>query len=182
MAADNKTLGRFQLTGIPPAPRGVPQIEVSFDIDANGIVNVKAVDKGTGKSQQMTITSSTNLTEDDIQRAVKEAEQYAEEDKKRKEKVDARNNLDNLIFSIEKFIRENGDKLPEEDKAKLSAEAEEAKKSLDSDDIDTLKAATEKLSSVSNEVFTRFYQQHAQQQGGQGGPDFNAGGEGQQNN
>lgn len=172
MASGNKTLGKFLLSGIPPAPRGVPQIEVSFDIDANGIVNVKAADKGTGKSQQMTITSSTNLNEEDIQKAMKEAEQYAEEDKKRKEKVDAKNDLDNLIFAIEKFIKENGDKLPEEDKAKLSAEAEEAKKALDADSTEALKEATEKLSAVSNEIFTRFYQQHAPQggeQGGQGG-------------
>ncbi|MDD4003093.1 MAG: molecular chaperone DnaK, partial [Clostridia bacterium] len=186
MAQGNKTLGRFQLSGIPPAPRGVPQIEVTFDIDANGIVNVKAMDKGTGKSQQTTITSTTNLSDEDIEKAVKEAEQYAEEDKKRKEQVDAKNNLDNLIFSIEKFVNENGDKISEEDKAKLSAETEEAKKSLDSTDVETLKEAANKLSQVSNEIFTKFYQQNAGQAGGAdgasgadgaGGADF-TGGEG----
>lgn len=172
MAQYNKTLGRFQLSGIPPAPRGVPQIEVTFDIDANGIVNVKAVDKGTGKSQQMTITSTTNLSEEDIQKAIKEAEQFAEEDKKRKAQVDARNNLDHLIFSIEKFINENGDKLAEEDKAKLNAEIEEAKKALDSNNTETLKEAAKKLSDVSSPIFTKIYQQNAQQQGQEGaGPE-----------
>jgi molecular chaperone DnaK len=184
MAQDNKTLGRFQLSGIPPAPRGVPQIEVTFDIDANGIVNVKAVDKGTGKSQQTTITSTTNLSDEDIEKAVKEAEQYAEEDKKRRAQVDARNNLDNLIFSIEKFINESGDKLSEEDKAKLTAETEEAKKSLDSNDTDKLTEAAKKLSQVSNEIFTKFYQQNAGQAGGgaAGGADFTGGPDGGQTN
>lgn len=182
LAAYNKTLGKFELSGIPPAPRGVPQIEVTFDIDANGIVNVKAVDKGTGKSQQTTITSSTNLSKDDIDKAVKDAELYAEDDKKRKAQVDAKNSLDHMIFSIEKFVKENGDKIPEEDKAKLTAEVEEAKKSLESTDTDTLTEANKKLSEVSNEIFTRFYQQAAQQNpqdgaapGGEAG--FNPGGD-----
>lgn len=166
LAAYNKTLGRFQLSGIPPAPRGVPQIEVTFDIDANGIVNVKAVDKGTGRSQSITIQSSSNLSEEEIQKAIREAEQYAEEDKKRKEQIDARNNLDHMIFSIEKFVKENGDKIPAEDKAKLESEAAEAKKVLDGDDIEAIKEAHRKLSEVSADIFTRFYQQHSQQNPG----------------
>ena len=176
LAAYNKTLGRFELSGIPPAPRGVPQIEVTFDIDANGIVNVKASDKGTGKSQQITITSSSNLSDEDIDKAVKDAEKYAEEDKKRKEQVDAKNGLDHMIFSIEKFLKENGDKIPAEDKAKLEAETTEAKKSLDSTDVEVLKEANKKLSEASNEIFTRFYQQaQAQQQGGANAGDAGAG-------
>lgn len=166
LAAYNKTLGRFQLSGIPPAPRGVPQIEVTFDIDANGIVNVKAVDKGTGRSQSITIQSSSNLSEEEIQKAIREAEQYAEEDKKRKEQIDARNNLDHMIFSIEKFVKENGDKIPAEDKAKLESEAAEAKKVLDGGDIEAIKEAHKKLSEVSADIFTRFYQQHSQQNPG----------------
>ena len=119
MANDNKELGRFQLDGIPPAPRGIPQIEVTFDIDANGIVNVTAVDKGTGKKQSVTITSSTNLSDDDIDKAIKEAEKYAEEDKKRKDLVDAKNDADQMIFATEKAMEEAGDKLTEEDKKTL---------------------------------------------------------------
>ena len=119
MAADNKTLGRFQLTGIPPAPRGVPQIEVTFDIDANGIVNVSAKDLGTGKEQKITITASTNLSEEEIQQAVKEAERYAEEDKKRREAVEAKNNADALIYNTEKTLKEMGDKISSADKEKL---------------------------------------------------------------
>lgn len=174
LAAYNKTLGRFQLSGIPPAPRGVPQIEVTFDIDANGIVNVKAVDKGTGKMQQTTITSTTNLSDEDIDKAVKDAEKFADEDKKRKAQVEAKNGLDHLIFSIEKFLKENGDKLPPEDKAKLEAETEEAKKSLEETDTDKLNEASKKLGEASNEIFSRFYQ-NAQQQSGAGAEGQNGG-------
>jgi molecular chaperone DnaK len=174
LAAYNKTLGKFELSGIPPAPRGVPQIEVTFDIDANGIVNVKAIDKGTGKMQQTTITASTNLSDEDIEKAIKDAEKYAEEDKKRKAQVDARNALDHMIFSIEKFLKENGDKLPPEDKAKLEAEITEAKKSLDSNDTDKLNDANKKLTELSNEIFTKFYQNAARQ----GNPGAGAGGAG----
>ena len=174
MAAGNKTLGRFELSGIAPAPRGVPQIEVTFDIDANGIVNVKAKDKGTGKEQSVTITSSSNLTEADIDAAVKEAEKYAEEDKKRKEAVEAKNNADQLIFAIEKTLKESGDKLTDEDKDTLNKAIEEAKKEVETDDVDALKAATEKLSNVANPIFTKLYQQ-AQQEGA-GDPNQNAGG------
>ena len=166
-AAQNKTLGKFQLVGIPPAPRGIPQIEVTFDIDANGIVNVSAKDLGTNKEQKITITASTNLSDDEIDKAVKEAEQFAEEDKKRREVVDTRNTLDANVMNIEKLVRENGDKLSDEDKKKLTDACEEAKKHLASEDIEELKKATEDLTAVSNEVFTRMYQ-NMQQQAPQG--------------
>ena len=165
-AKDNKTLGRFELTGIPPAPRGVPQIEVTFDVDVNGIVHVTAKDLGTQKSTDITITSSTNLSEADIDKAVKEAEQYAEEDKKRKEKVDNKNKLDGMIFSIEKTVNELGDKLSAEDKAQLEELTKNAKEELASDDDDRIKAATEKLANESQQIFAKIYQQA----GGAGNP------------
>ena len=165
-AKDNKTLGRFDLTGIPPAPRGVPQIEVTFDVDVNGIVHVTAKDLGTQKSTDITITSSTNLSEADIDKAVKEAEQYAEEDKKRKEKVDNKNKLDGMIFSIEKSVNELGDKLSAEDKAQLEELLKSAKEDLASEDDDRIKAATEKLASESQQIFAKIYQQA----GGAGNP------------
>ena len=158
-AADNKTLGRFELTGIPPAPRGVPQIEVRFDIDANGIVHVSAKDLGTGKSQDITITASSNLSDADIDKAIKEAEKYAEEDKKRKEVVDSKNNLDQLIAGIEKVLRESGDKISEEDKTKLNEATEKAKETYKTaNDVETLKAAIDELGKISNEVFSKLYQ------------------------
>ncbi len=162
-AAQNKSLGRFQLTGIPPAPRGVPQIEVTFDIDANGIVNVSAKDLGTNKEQKITITASTNLSEDEINKAVKEAEQFAEEDKKRREVIDSRNNLDAMCLNIEKVMKENGDKLSDEDKKSLTDAVEEAKKHLTSENIDEIKKATEDLTNVSNTVFTKMYQNMSNQ-------------------
>ena len=173
-AKDNKALGRFELTGIPPAPRGVPQIEVTFDVDANGIVHVTAKDLGTQKSTDITITSSTNLSEADIDKAVKEAEQYAEEDKKRKEKVDNKNKLDGMIFTVEKSISELGDKLSAEDKAQLEEMVKSAKEELASDDDDRIKAATEKLTNESQQIFAKIYQQ-AQAAGAQ---DPNANGAG----
>ncbi len=172
-AKDNKTLGRFELTGIAPAPRGVPQIEVTFDIDANGIVNVSAKDMGTGKSQNITITSSSNLSEEDINKAVNEAKQYEEEDKKRKESVDSRNKLDGMIFTVEKSIKDLGDKLSDEDKAKLEEEVKEAKTELDSNDKDRMDKAFEKLSQTSQEIFAKVYQQAGPQQGGD--PNANSG-------
>ena len=175
-AAQNKSLGRFQLTGIPPAPRGVPQIEVTFDIDANGIVNVSAKDLGTNKEQKITITASTNLSEDEINKAVKEAEQYAEEDKKKREVVDARNNLDAMCLNIEKVMKENGDKLSEEDKKSLTDAVEEAKKHLTSENMDEIKKATEDLTNVSNTVFTKMYQ-NMSQQAQQGDNDSNPNGD-----
>ena len=172
MASDNKTLGRFELTGIPPAPRGIPQIEVTFDIDSNGIVSVKATDKGTGKAQSVTITSSTNLSEDEIDAAVKEAEKYAEEDKKRKEAVDMRNNADQLIFSIEKTVSESGDKLTEDEKKTLTDATEKAKKEVESGDVERIKAAMDELTKTANPIFTKLYQQEQQNAGdnGAGGP------------
>ncbi len=165
MAADNKTIGRFELTGIPPAMRGVPQIEVTFDIDANGIVSVTAVDKGTNKSANITITASSNLSEADIDKAVKEAEQFAEEDKKRRELVDMKNQAEQLVLAIEKTIMESGDKLSEEDKNALTEASKTAKEKLASaDDVDTVKAITEELSKVANPIFTKLYQD-AQAQG-----------------
>ena len=163
-AAQNKSLGRFQLTGIPPAPRGVPQIEVTFDIDANGIVNVSAKDLGTNKEQKITITASTNLSEDEINKAVKEAEQYAEVDKKKREVVDSRNNLDAMILNIEKTVKDNGDKIEEADKTALNNAVEDAKKHLTSENLDEIKKAQEDLTKVSNDVFTKMYQKMAQQQ------------------
>ncbi len=158
-AKDNKTLGNFQLSGIAPAPRGIPQIEVTFDIDANGIVNVSAKDLGTGKSQNITITSSTNLSDEDIDKAIKEAKQYEEEDKKRKEAVENRNKLDGLIFSIEKTVKDSGDKISEEDKAKVEEAVKKAKVELDSNDNDRIVKATEELSNEVQGVFSKLYQQ-----------------------
>ncbi len=168
---DNKTMGRFMLTGIAPAPRGIPQIEVTFDVDANGIVHVEAKDLGTGKSTDITITSSTNLSEDEINKAVKEAEQYAEEDKKRKAKVEARNKLDGLIFSVEQAVKDNGDKFTEEEKQTLTQAAEEAKKDLEADDEEKYNAAFEALSQKVQPIFQKMYQQAAGAQGapGEGG-------------
>ena len=175
LAAYNKTLGRFELTGIAPAPRGVPQIEVTFDIDANGIVHVSAKDLGTGKSQDITITASSNLSDEEIDKAVKEAEKYAEEDKKRKEVVDTKNSLDQMIAGIEKVMKESGDKLTEEDKTKLTGEMESAKEVYkNSDDIEKLKEALENLTKVSNEIFTKLYQNVK--------PDANADGNGSTEN
>ncbi len=165
---DNKTMGRFMLTGIAPAPRGIPQIEVTFDVDANGIVHVEAKDMGTGKSTDITITSSTNLSEDEINKAVKEAEQYAEEDKLRKQKVENKNKLDGMIFSVEQTMKEGADKLSDEDKATLQSAVDEAKKELESDDDERIKAAYDTLTNAVQPVFAKMYQQ-AQADGAQGG-------------
>ena len=170
MAADNKTLGQFNLGGIAPAPRGIPQIEVTFDIDANGIVHVTAKDLGTQKSADITITSSTNLSDSDIDKAIKEAEMYEAEDKKRKEAVENKNKLDGLIFQIEKTMKDSGDKLTDEDKATVENAVKEAKVELESNDNDRIVKATEKLSNDVQAVFAKLYQQ-AQQAGGAGAPD-----------
>ena len=157
MAAYNKTLGRFQLSGIPAAPRGVPQIEVSFDIDANGIVHVSAKDMGTGNEQKIVITASTNLTEQEIERAVKEAEAHAEEDRKTKEAVEIRNNADSLVFNTEKTLKDLGDKVSAEEKAKVEAELENVKKALEGTDTDAIKAATEKLTQEFYKISEKLY-------------------------
>ncbi len=163
MAAGNKTLGRFQLTGIAPAPRGVPQIEVTFNIDRNGIVNVSAKDLGTGNEQKVTITSSTNLTEDEINQRVKEAEQYAAEDKKRKEEVETLNRADSMIFEIEKQLRELGDKLSAEDKATVENELAEFKKIREGGDAEQIKNAMENFTQKVYAVFGKIYQQQQAQ-------------------
>ena len=182
MAQYNKSLGKFQLTGIAPAPRGVPQIEVSFDIDANGIVHVTAKDLGTGNEQNITITASTNLSEDEINRAVKEAEQFANEDKKRKDEVETRNHADTLVYETEKTMKELGDNIADSVKSRINAEVENVKSALNGSDSEAIKAATEKLTEVSYEVFGKIYQQQAQQNGGAAGFDPNAGAAGSGNN
>ncbi|MGI6184451.1 MAG: molecular chaperone DnaK [Candidatus Fimadaptatus sp.] len=175
MAAYNKTLGRFQLTGIAPAPRGVPQIEVKFDIDRNGIVHVSAKDLGTGKEQSITITASGNLSEDDIKRAVKEAEQFAEEDKKKKDEAETINKADNTLYQTEKTLKDMGDKITDDDKARIEAEMNNLKQARGTNNIDDIKAAEEKLTQVSYEVFGKVYQQKAAEQQAQGQPGADAG-------
>ncbi len=164
MAQYNKTLGRFQLAGIAPAPRGVPQIEVSFDIDANGIVHVSAKDLGTGNQQQVTITASSNLNEDEIKRAVEEAERFAGEDKKRKEEVEVRNQADQLVYTTEKTVKEMEGKLDATDKTNIESAVADVKKALEGDDIEAIKKANEHLTEVSYAAFGKVYQQAAQEQ------------------
>lgn len=161
MASDNKTLGKFQLTGIPAAPRGVPQIEVTFSIDRNGIVHVSAKDKGTGNEQNITITSSSNMSEEEIKKRVEEAEQYAEADKKRKEEVETLNHADSLIFEMEKQLKENGDKLSQEDKDTITAEIENLKKLRETNDAAQIKAGMEEMQQKVYAIFGKLYQQQA---------------------
>ena len=181
MAAANKSLGRFHLDGIAPARRGVPQIEVTFDIDANGIVNVSAKDLGTGNAQHITITSSSNMSKDDIEKAVKEAEQYAAEDAKIKEKVEIRNQADQLVYQAEKTLSEVGDKVPESEKAPVQAGLDKLKETLKGEDTDAIKAATEELTQLFYKMSEKLYQQAAPQgdpnMGGQPQGDPNAGGQ-----
>ena len=159
MAAYNKTLGRFQLTGIPAAPRGVPQIEVTFDIDANGIVHVSAKDQATGNEQKVTITASTNLSEDDINAAIKDAEAHASEDKKRKEEIEVKNNAESLVYNSQKTLDDLGDKISGEEKAKVEAEIENTKKALETNNVETIKDATDKLTKVFYEISEKLYSQ-----------------------
>ena len=180
MAADNITLGRFQLTGIAPAPRGIPQIEVTFDIDANGIVNVSAKDLGTGKEQKITITSSTKLSEDEINQKVKEAEMYAEEDKKRKEGVEAKNQAEAMIFETEKQLGELGDKVTADEKAKINSAKEALQEALKGDDTDNIKAKTEALTQAFYPVSSRIYQEAQAQQQAAGAAGAGAAGAGSQ--
>ncbi len=168
MAAYNKSLGRFSLTGIAPAPRGVPQIEVTFDIDANGIVHVSAKDMATGNEQDITITASSNLSDEDIDKAVKDAEKFAEEDKKKKEEIEVRNNADSLVYQCEKSLKDLGDKLDAADKSDIEAKLEEVKKALQGTDTEAIKTATEALQQKFYEVSTKMYQA-ANPQGAQGG-------------
>ncbi|WP_283688339.1 molecular chaperone DnaK [Clostridium perfringens] len=165
MAADNKTLGRFTLSGIAPAPRGIPQIEVAFDIDANGIVKVSATDKATGKEANITITASTNLSDAEIDKAVKEAEQFAEEDKKRKEAIEVKNNAEQIVYQTEKTLNELGDKVSAEEKSEIEAKIEEVKKVKDGDDIEAIKKAMEDLTQAFYKISEKLYQQNGGAQG-----------------
>ncbi|MCI2061459.1 MAG: molecular chaperone DnaK [Eubacteriaceae bacterium] len=184
MAADNTTLGRFQLSGIPPAPRGIPQIEVTFDIDANGIVNVSAKDMGTGKEQRITITSSTKLSDDEIDKKVKEAEQFAEQDKKKKEEIEVRNQAETLVYETEKNVKDLGDKLSEDEKAQINGAKDELSKALENGTVDEIKDKTEKLTEQFHTISAKMYQQASQQNpnmggagpdmGSQAGPDMNS--------
>lgn len=168
MAADNRTLGRFELVGIPPAPRGVPQIEVSFDIDANGIVHVNAKDLGTGKEQSIKITASSGLSEAEIQKLVREAEAHAEEDKRRKELIEAKNHADSLVYSVEKNVKEFGDKVDAAEKAKIEEAITKTKKALEGDDIEAIKKAQDELMNVSHKLAEAMYAKTAGGQGGTG--------------
>ncbi|MCG7407875.1 molecular chaperone DnaK [Paenibacillus sp. ACRRX] len=172
MAGDNKTLGRFMLTDIPPAPRGVPQIEVSFDIDANGIVKVSALDKGTGKSQNITITSSSGLSDEEVERMMKEAELHAEEDNKRKEMVEIRNSADQLVYTTEKTLKDLGDKADQADIDKANAAKDKVKQALEGNDADTIKAATDELMEIVQQLSVKLYEQAAQAE--QGAPEGGA--------
>ena len=171
MSQDNKTLGRFELVGIPPAPRGMPQIEVTFDIDANGIVNVSAKDLGTGKEQAIKITASTGLSDDEVEKMVNDAEKFADEDKQKRDSVESRNQAESLIYSTEKSMGELGDKLPEEDKSKITACIDQLKKSLEQDDLEAIKSDTEALVQASHKMAELLYSQQAQQPPPEGGPE-----------
>ena len=168
MASGNTTLGMFSLDGIAPAPRGVPQIEVTFDIDANGIVNVSATDKGTGKEQHITITSSTNMSKEDIEKAVNEAAKYAEEDKKAKEAVEVKNNAEHMIFQCEKSLEELGDKVDAGDKASVQGAIDKLKETIKTGNTEAIKADTEALQKAFYPVAEKVYKQAGPQPGGEG--------------
>ena len=182
-AKDNKSLGQFRLDGIPPARRGVPQIEVTFDIDANGIVNVSAKDLGTGKEQHITITAGSNMSDDEIDKAVKEAAEFEAQDKKRKESIDTRNNADSMVFQVENALKEAGDKIDANDKAAVEADlnalkdllAQTANTEMTDAQVADIKAAQEKMMESAQKLFSKMYEQ-TQQAGGQAGPDMNMGG------
>jgi len=159
MAADNKTLGRFILDGLPPAPRGVPQVEVSFDLDANGILNVKAVDKASGKEQKITITASSSLSEEEVEKMKKEAELHAEEDKKKKEQIETKNMADSVVFQTEKLLKESGDKMKEGDKKELEEKLDALKKLKDTDDTEAIKKSMEEMNQVAQRIGSAMYQQ-----------------------
>jgi molecular chaperone DnaK len=178
MARDNRTLGKFHLVGIPPAPRGVPQIEVTFDIDANGIVNVSAKDLGTGKEQQITITSSSGLAEQEIDQMVKDAEMHSEEDKKRREAIDVKNQADSMVYQTEKLLNENREKIPAGEISTIEEAIKQTKEAIESNDTDRIKAAMEELTQASHKMAEVMYQQQSQQQqagGAQPGPGAEAG-------
>ena len=169
MSTDNKTLGRFELVGIPPAPRGIPQIEVAFDIDANGIVHVSAKDLGTGKEQAIKIESSGGLSEEEVEKMINDAEQFADEDKVKREAVEVKNQAETLVYSTEKSVDELGEKLPEEDKTKIEACCEQLKKSIETDDVDAIKSDIEALTQASHKMAEILYSQQAEQHGGEAG-------------
>jgi molecular chaperone DnaK len=177
MASANRSLGRFHLDGIPPAPRGIPKIEVTFDIDANGILHVSAKDMGTGKQQEITITGHSGLDDQEIDRMVKDADVHSEEDKKRRELIDAKNHANQLVYNLEKLLRENKDKIAEEDAKNIQAEIDNTKKAIESEDIDQIKQAMEALSQASHKLSEMMYQQATQQQAQQasGAQDASAG-------
>ncbi len=170
MAADNVSLGRFQLTGIPPAPRGVPKIEVTFDIDANGIINVSAKDLGTGKETKITISASTKLSQEEIDKMVNQAEQFADEDKKKREKVELMNQADTLLYTSDKTLEDLGDKVTAEEKEKVNKAADELREAMKTDDADAVKAKLDALTKELTAVSTRIYQEAAAQQPQQGEP------------
>jgi len=178
MAADNKSLGKFTLDGIPPAPRGVPQIEVTFDVDANGILKVSAKDKATGRTQHITITASSGLSESEVEKMRKDAEAHAEDDRKRKDLIEARNQADNAVYTAEKALREFGDKVPSEVKSEVEAKSAEVKKAAESDNVEAIKAATESLGQVIQKIGASVYQQPNASDNNDGserkesGPDF----------
>jgi molecular chaperone DnaK len=174
LSRDNRTLGKFDLVGIPPAPRGVPQIEVTFDIDANGIMNVSAKDLGTGKDQKIKIEASSGLHEDEISRMVNDAEDHAEEDRRRKEEITLKNHADQQVYSAERMLADMGDKIAAADKAEIEAALEDLKGALDTAEADEIKSKMERLSSVTHRVSESVYQQTANQGGEAGGEDFTA--------
>jgi len=167
LAQDNKTLGRFILDGLPPAPRGVPQVEVSFDIDANGILNVKATDKASGKQQHITITASSGLSKEEVEKMKKEAELHAEEDKKKKEQIDLKNQADAVVFSTERMLKESGDKIKPEDKKELEEKLEALKKVKDSDSYDEMKKKMEEMNQVAQRIGAAMYQNAGSEQKGE---------------
>lgn len=165
MAADNKSLGRFILDGIPPAPRGVPQVEVTFDIDANGILNVSAKDKATGKEQKITITGSTGLSKDEVEKMTKEAEAHAEEDKKKKEDIETRNIAENLVYSTEKTLKDNGDKVPADVKTEVEGKMNDLKEALKGSDVADIKAKGDVLGESIQKIGAAMYQDPAKEKG-----------------
>jgi molecular chaperone DnaK len=185
MSSDNKTLGRFELTGIPAAPRGVPQVEVTFDIDANGIVHVTAKDLGTGKTQDIRITASSGLAEEEIKRMVNEAERFADDDRKRKEKVERVNQAETLVYATEKTLKDVGDSVPEASRKEVQAALDELKTLMQGEDLDKITAGVDKLTTASHVLAEALYKKGAQQQAGEGnggegpGASGGAGGSGQ---
>jgi len=177
MAKDNRTLGKFHLTGLPPAPRGMPQIQVTFDIDANGILNVTAKDMGTGKDQKITITSSSGLSKEEVERMAKDADAHSAEDKAKREEIEARNQLDGMVYNIEKLMKENADKISGVEKSDVEAALADAKKALEGSDKDAMNAAREKLTAASHKLAEVMYKQAPPPQGGaQAGPQAGADG------